>query len=195
MSSLFLAHHGVKDQRWGIRHYQNPDGTWTEEGKERRRSGYRVITADKTRKDVNSIVRSLDKRGKHFLNVEKGYLSYEEGQYLVKRFLAKDGDKPVAFLDVLSDGKDEKTNKEYVNIAIAVNQQYQGKGYGYEVAKKGSDWLKKNRSKFEDITWSAYTDNLLSRKLAEKSGFKFDPETSGDKYANYGFDDERRYSK
>lgn len=30
-----LYHHGIKGQRWGIRRYQNPDGTLTEEGKRR----------------------------------------------------------------------------------------------------------------------------------------------------------------
>ena len=30
-----LYHHGIKGQRWGIRRYQNPDGTLTEEGKAR----------------------------------------------------------------------------------------------------------------------------------------------------------------
>lgn len=30
-----LYHHGVKGQRWGIRRYQNPDGTWTNAGKKR----------------------------------------------------------------------------------------------------------------------------------------------------------------
>lgn len=28
-----LYHHGIKDQRWGIRRYQNPDGTLTELGR------------------------------------------------------------------------------------------------------------------------------------------------------------------
>ena len=31
----FLAHHGVKGQKWGIRRYQNSDGSLTEEGKVR----------------------------------------------------------------------------------------------------------------------------------------------------------------
>lgn len=35
----YLAHHGVKGQRWGFRRYQNPDGTLTDEG--RKRYGYR----------------------------------------------------------------------------------------------------------------------------------------------------------
>ena len=31
-----LTHHGVKGQKWGLRRYQNPDGSYTEEGKRRR---------------------------------------------------------------------------------------------------------------------------------------------------------------
>ena len=35
-----LEHYGVKGQKWGLRKYQNPDGSYTELGKERRRVGY-----------------------------------------------------------------------------------------------------------------------------------------------------------
>lgn len=31
----YLAHHGILGQKWGIRRFQNPDGTLTEEGKKR----------------------------------------------------------------------------------------------------------------------------------------------------------------
>lgn len=31
----FFAHHGIKGQKWGVRNYQNPDGTLTEAGKKR----------------------------------------------------------------------------------------------------------------------------------------------------------------
>lgn len=35
MKNVYLAHHGIKGQRWGVRRYQNEDGTLTPEGKQR----------------------------------------------------------------------------------------------------------------------------------------------------------------
>lgn len=33
--SSYLAHHGIKGQKWGVRRYQNEDGTLTEEGRQK----------------------------------------------------------------------------------------------------------------------------------------------------------------
>ncbi len=30
--SEYLAHHGIKGQKWGVRRFQNPDGSLTQEG-------------------------------------------------------------------------------------------------------------------------------------------------------------------
>ena len=32
LSNDYLEHHGIKGQKWGVRRYQNPDGTLTAEG-------------------------------------------------------------------------------------------------------------------------------------------------------------------
>lgn len=37
MGVNYLSHHGIIGQKWGVRRYQNADGTWTKEGLERRR--------------------------------------------------------------------------------------------------------------------------------------------------------------
>lgn len=34
-NSEILAHHGIQGQKWGIRRFQNPDGTLTPEGRKR----------------------------------------------------------------------------------------------------------------------------------------------------------------
>lgn len=39
-SEEYLAHYGVKGQKWGVRNYQNRDGTYTELGKQRRRKNH-----------------------------------------------------------------------------------------------------------------------------------------------------------
>lgn len=51
MNSEILSHHGILGQKWGIRRYQNPDGTLTEEGK-RRLDRYR-------RKEYNRVSKEL----------------------------------------------------------------------------------------------------------------------------------------
>ena len=33
--SDYLEHHGIKGQKWGLRRYQNSDGSYTEEGQKR----------------------------------------------------------------------------------------------------------------------------------------------------------------
>ena len=35
MENLYLCHHGIKGQKWGIRRFQNEDGTLTTEGRKR----------------------------------------------------------------------------------------------------------------------------------------------------------------
>ena len=35
MNKTYLAHHGILRQRWGVRRFQNPDGTLTQLGKRR----------------------------------------------------------------------------------------------------------------------------------------------------------------
>lgn len=181
-----LSHHGIKGQRWGVRRYQNPDGSLTPEGKIRTTARNRIIRAEKTRLSVNDIVNSLSEKDKSMLNLgkdDKEYLTFEQGQFVVKRILLEVGDTPVAYLDFLSDGNSQN-GKENLSIATAVRSDQQGKGYGYQVAKQGADWINKHRDEFGYVEWAAKKENKASQRLAEKVGYKHS-KLSDDKWEVY----------
>lgn len=70
----YLEHHGIKGQRWGIRRYQNPDGTYTEAGLKRlhkkdvkwaKRNYNKIYNSayKKSKKEMNKFVKkNLNKR-------------------------------------------------------------------------------------------------------------------------------------
>jgi hypothetical protein len=65
MNELF--HHGIKGMKWGVRRYQNPDGTLTSEGKKRKALIRKTGNAMKTTKDANEIVDTLTRKEKRLL--------------------------------------------------------------------------------------------------------------------------------
>lgn len=53
MNELYLQHHGILGQKWGVRRFQNPDGTRTAEGKKRYSSDGEVGKSDKSKISIN----------------------------------------------------------------------------------------------------------------------------------------------
>lgn len=58
-----LQHFGIKGQKWGVRRFQNEDGTLTEEGKKR----YMAINRD-TKRIMNQAVDRFNQDNLHQLN-------------------------------------------------------------------------------------------------------------------------------
>lgn len=60
MEYRYLAHHGILGQKWGVRRYQNPDGTWTAAGKKRygkamQYASYDMLTSDSYKRAVKDL--------------------------------------------------------------------------------------------------------------------------------------------
>ena len=88
--STELCHHGIKGQRWGIRRYQNPDGTYTEAGLKRLR-----------KKDVRWAKRNYNKIYK---------TTYKKSKKEMKKFVKKDLNKRLS--EKTKNGRESKT---YIN--------------------------------------------------------------------------------
>ena len=66
----YIYHHGIKGQKWGIRRYQNKDGSLTPSGKKRYSSDYVEAHSGKSYKEMsNEELRRVNNR----LNMEQQY--------------------------------------------------------------------------------------------------------------------------
>ena len=64
--SDYLSHYGVKGMKWGIRRYQNKDGTLTSEGKKHYGYSRNIVRNRPYTDDVNDIVKAVGNTTWHY---------------------------------------------------------------------------------------------------------------------------------
>ena len=168
---MWLAHHGVKGMKWGVRRYQNKDGTYTELGK-------RINKAKRTKTEDHSVIK------KDFKAKKIGEISYEElndkwrtelAKEWLKRFnqkmdmnwiKSKDGmvavenGKKIAGYIIISDFH----RKKWIT-PVETFEEYRGN-------KIASNLIDKQLDKYNELNLGVYMDNPVAKKVYDTKGFE-----------------------
>lgn len=192
--------------KWGVRRYQNKDGTRTKAGKVRDELRRRANMAKDTDR-VNKIIASLtdDQKkflfGEHSMDLDSPWIDPKQAvpitTNLMHRTILKSPDgKDASVIELWQNYLGDNKFEDVTQVAIATTRDYQGYGYGTKVVQKGLDWFDKFGIKNSPmLMWNANRKNKPSINLAMKNGFREpepgelpkDWEETRLKYPNYAY--------
>lgn len=117
-----LYHYGIPKMKWGVRKYQNPDGSYTEEGKERYRLMKKKYDRIENRR-INAESRAV-RREKAFRKPDtksRKYRMKAERRLRQSDFVRKMGMTKIS--DLLENSSNKYSNKAYKNEARAAKRE------------------------------------------------------------------------
>lgn len=130
----YLVHYGTKGQKWGIRNYENLDGTLTEEGKKRYAKYQGKI--ERKNRQIEKAQTKLDKLNKK--NAEKiARLKSKSAKYRNKAYNGRFvNDKKAAELEVKARKADAKADKLQAKANTQQAKIDKAKAYVHNYEKK-----------------------------------------------------------
>jgi hypothetical protein len=181
----YLCHHGIKGQKWGVRRFQNYDGTLTQEGKEKHKEENHKKLSDEQRKAIRNAViaaaavtaigvgayyankyrnTNLDKVLKSGINIQ--HMSRTSDEILNKPFYAsylKKDNKSYAKNDFLG---------AHWNYKMTLSSQKDLKIAGVKTAEKAyKEWLNSDpsaKARFGNSSYFSFNRNLNSPSMYDK---------------------------
>ena len=126
MNNSYLVHHGIKGMHWGVRRYQNPDGSYTAEGK--KRYGHEIATREEQAARIKDYKKAANKRSLYeksmgVITPEMLQASQSAANAKAAVALAKTRDR------VANEDQSKKSKARLVD-----EKKYQEKGYSKEDA-------------------------------------------------------------
>ncbi len=122
--SSSLSHFGIKGQKWGIRRYQNPDGTLTPAGKARYTNNPDQLMKDYRKDWSHTYNRAAERSWTEFSKVNEKFKDVDTSSYDTK-----DGQRYVKAID-----------KAWRNVYMSeLRRDY---GEASRISGLGEDWMK-----------------------------------------------------
>ncbi len=180
LPSDILVHHGIKGQKWGVRRYQNKDGSLTSQGKKRYQKGYleeykpKEKTLNKTYFE-KEVMTSKTKDGKQ-MTLEQVSPS------LIAKGLARVSDKILMQqlndknFDIKIDGNKigdleltQDSPTEVNGVWLGINEDHRGNGYATTALMMALNKCKNEG--YKTFTLEVPGNSPDARHIYEKLGF------------------------
>ena len=111
-----LEHSGVKGMRWGIRRYQNQDGSLTSEGRKRRSIGSTYKTYRRNKKRKEALKKARETRAANKIAAEQRAKDIKKGKIKPKDMTAEELEQRIARLQLEKNYTDAVRNQKQNSV-------------------------------------------------------------------------------